>query len=96
MYTGGMALAVLPVLLCSRDSGDVRTCKMEATIMGGFYDDNFGHWECMDDPDVQEFYRQTQRESVEKICVDCGRKVKIRPEYECCNSCADIRERGGF
>jgi hypothetical protein len=34
---------------------------MEATIMGGFYDDNFGHWECMDDPD--------------QVCVICEREV---------------------
>jgi hypothetical protein len=32
---------------------------------------------------------------VMKKCVDCGRMVKIMPNYECCNSCADRRERGG-
>lgn len=89
-------MAILPVLLCSRDNGDVRAYKMEAKIMGGFYDDNFGHWDNMDDPDMQEFYDRVQRESVEKVCVDCGRRVKIRPEYECCNSCADMREGGGY
>jgi hypothetical protein len=94
MYTGGMALAVLPVLLCSRDSGDVRTCKMEATIMGGFYDDNFGHWECMDDPDQQEFYERVQRQSVEKVCVICERAVRILPQYDKCDACARRIEQG--
>jgi hypothetical protein len=32
--------------------------------MPTYYDDNFGHWEDVDDPDVQEFYYQVQRESV--------------------------------
>jgi len=59
-----------------------------------YYDDNFGHWDGMDDPDMVAFYHQTQRENVEKVCVDCGRTVRIRPDYECCNSCADRRERG--
>lgn len=58
------------------------------------YDDNFGHWEDMDDPDVQEFYEQVQRESRWKICVMCGKRVKLRPHYDKCNSCADKLERG--
>ena len=95
MYTGVAALAVIPVLLCSRDSGYVCAYEMEVDVMGGFFDDNFGHWEDMDDPDMQEFFMQVQRESVEKICVDCKRRVMLRPEYECCDSCADIREGVG-
>lgn len=63
--------------------------------MASYYDDNFGFYEDMDDPDNQDFYEQVQRRSVVKKCVDCGRKVKILPDYECCNSCADKRERGG-
>lgn len=59
-----------------------------------YYDDNFGTWEDMDDPDNQEFYRQVQAESVEKVCCDCGRTVRLRPEYCRCNSCADKLERG--
>lgn len=62
--------------------------------MPTYYDDNFGFWEDMDDPDMQRFYRQTQRESVLKTCVDCGREVMLRPDYECCSSCADRREAG--
>jgi len=64
--------------------------------MPGYYDDNFGWYEGMDDSENQEFYRKNQRRSVLKKCVDCGRKVRLLPEYECCNSCADARERGGY
>ena len=60
-----------------------------------YYDDNFGHWEDMDDPDNVAFYKQVQRESVLKKCQGCGRKVKLRPDYAYCNSCADKMERGG-
>lgn len=61
-----------------------------------YYDDNFGFWNDMDDPDMVEFYFQMQEQSVEKKCVDCGRLVHIKPDYECCNACADMRERGGY
>jgi hypothetical protein len=59
--------------------------------MGSYYDDNFGHWEDMDDPDMVDFYHQVQRESVLKKCADCG-----RPDYGICGACADRAERGGF
>jgi hypothetical protein len=59
-----------------------------------YYDDNFGVWDGMDEPEMRDFYREVQRRSVEKVCVDCGRKVRIMPQYECCDSCADRRERG--
>jgi hypothetical protein len=62
--------------------------------MNGYYDDNFGHWEGMDDPDMRRFYKQVQKESVYKKCQGCGRRVKIRPDYAYCNSCADKIERG--
>lgn len=62
--------------------------------MTDYYDDNFGHWEDMDDPDNREFYKQVQKESVWKKCQGCGRRVKLRPQYGYCNSCADKRERG--
>jgi hypothetical protein len=60
-----------------------------------FYDDNYGFWEDMDDPDNQAFYRETQKASVRKKCKGCGRMVKIRRDYAICNSCADRMERGG-
>ena len=62
--------------------------------MDSFHDDNFGEWHDMDDEDMVAFYHKTQATNVEKICVDCGQKVMIQPDYECCNSCANLRERG--
>lgn len=62
--------------------------------MGVYYDDNFGEWDDMDDPDMQDFYFQVQAESVEKVCQGCGRTVRILPHYAYCDSCADKIERG--
>lgn len=62
--------------------------------MPSYYDDNFGHWHDMDDPEMREFYFKVQRESVRKKCKGCGRIVKIRKEYAYCNSCADSIEGG--
>lgn len=67
---------------------------MSSNNPSSFYDDNFGHWEDMDDPDNVEFYKQVQRESRRKKCEGCGRMVNLRPGYGYCNSCADKRERG--
>jgi hypothetical protein len=60
-----------------------------------YYDDNYSHWEGMDDPDMVDFYHETARASVWKKCCGCGRKVKIKPDYAYCNACADKLERGG-
>jgi hypothetical protein len=62
--------------------------------MASYYDDNFGHWDGMDDPDMREFYAQVQRESVEKVCVCCGRTVRLRPCYDKCDACATKIEQG--
>lgn len=62
--------------------------------MGNYYDDNFGNWECMDDPDQQEFYEWVQRASVEKKCSICGRMVMILPQYDKCDACARRIEQG--
>jgi uncharacterized OB-fold protein len=59
-----------------------------------YYDENFGHWN-IDSEDDLEFYRQVQKESVWKKCRSCGRRVKLRPDYAICSSCADKEERGG-
>lgn len=64
--------------------------------MTSYYDDNFGEWSDMHDDENQEFYCQVQRESVWKKCQDCGRKVKLRPDYGICNSCCERQERGGY
>ena len=58
-----------------------------------YVDDNFGHWDIDSEEDI-EFYHQVQRESVTKKCQGCGRKVKLRPDYAYCNSCADTMEYG--
>jgi hypothetical protein len=60
------------------------------------YDDNYGDWHDTDDEDVRAFYKQVQRESVWKRCSICGRKVKLRPDYDKCNSCCEKIERGGL
>lgn len=62
--------------------------------MSEYYDDNYGHWEDMDDPDMVDFYHQTQRQSIYKKCQGCGRIVRIKPDYGYCNSCANKREQG--
>ena len=59
-----------------------------------FYDDNYGHWEDMDDADMRDFYFQTQATNKLKECEGCGRQVRIQPQYAYCNACADKRERG--
>ena len=62
--------------------------------MGRTYiDDNFGVYD-IESPDDVEFYHQVQRESVWKTCEGCGRRVKLRPDYGYCNSCATKREQG--
>lgn len=63
--------------------------------MASYYDDNFGQWEGMDEEENREFYRTVARRSVRKRCVGCKRMVRILPDYEVCNSCAEKRERGG-
>ena len=62
--------------------------------MSGYYDDNFGAWDGMDDPETQAFYRQVQEESVEKICSMCERTVWLRPQYDKCDSCCRQMESG--
>lgn len=62
--------------------------------MSSYYDDNYGHWEGMDDPEMREFYHKVQKDSVWKKCTKCGKKVKLRRDYAICNSCADKMEKG--
>jgi len=58
------------------------------------YDDNFGEWHDMDDPEVQEFYQQVQQTNVEKQCIICGCTVRIQPHYDKCNACCEKLESG--
>ena len=62
--------------------------------MASFVDDNFGHYEDTDDPDVIEFYRDVQRRSVEKTCEGCGRTARLLPSYAYCNRCTLLIEQG--
>lgn len=59
-----------------------------------YYDDNYGFWDDMDEPENQAFYEETLRRSVVKRCEGCGRPVRIKSEYAYCNSCADKIEKG--
>lgn len=58
------------------------------------YDDNFGHWHDMEDPEMQDFYERTQRTNVKKICSICGEEVMIQPHYDKCNACCVRIESG--
>lgn len=62
-------------------------------MMASYYDDNYG-WYDIEDQDGVDFYHEVQQRSVEKKCVGCGRRVKIQPQYDVCNSCATKREQG--
>jgi hypothetical protein len=53
--------------------------------MASYYDDNYGFYDVESDDDVA-FYFETQRQSVNKKCEGCGRKVRIKPDYAYCNS----------
>ncbi len=60
-----------------------------------YYDDNFGCWEGIEDPDMLDFYHEVQQQSVEKKCGGCGQTVRLRPDYVYCHSCTTVLERGG-
>ena len=64
------------------------------SVMTNYYDDNFGCWDGMDDPDTVDFYNQVQNESVEKTCSICGFTVWLRPNYDKCDSCCTKIENG--
>ncbi len=59
-----------------------------------YIDDNFGTWDIESQEDV-DFYMETQRTNIEKVCTQCGRTVRIQPQYDICDSCATITEHGG-
>jgi hypothetical protein len=68
--------------------------------MPTYYSDDYGTWEGMEEghPDREDnvrFYKQRARTAVRKKCEDCRQWVRIQPEYGCCNSCAERREREG-
>ena len=65
--------------------------------MSDAYNDCFGSYEPEPDDDLEEremFRHHVNENAVEKICVGCGRKVKLLPHYDVCDGCADLREQG--
>ena len=61
--------------------------------MSEYYDDNFGNWNIEDEDDIR-FYNKVQKESIWKICSMCDEKVKLKPEYDKCDSCMNMLESG--
>jgi len=63
-----------------------------------YYDDNYGGWDMPENVEEQhemrKFYHKVKYESVWKVCSLCDQKVKLRPEYDKCNSCMDRLESG--
>lgn len=63
-----------------------------------YFDDNYGSWnepDCEDDIIEQsKFIEWVKKDSIEKTCSLCGNKVILRKEYDKCNSCMEILERG--
>jgi len=59
-----------------------------------YYDNNFGEYEIESQEDI-DFYFHNQKHSVMKKCSICGRKVKLLPNYDKCDSCCSILEHGG-
>jgi hypothetical protein len=62
----------------------------------GYYDDNFGEWQNMEEEGMVEFYHQVQKDSVLKKCQQCGEQVRIRRSYVICSRCADVNEGVGW
>ena len=60
--------------------------------MSYFHDDNYGQWDMSEGQEMEDFYHRVQRESVEKVCKQCGETVRLRRQYVICNDCADMNE----
>jgi hypothetical protein len=58
----------------------------------GYYDDNFGHWDNMDEEGMVEFYHKVQKGSEWKTCKQCGDTVRLWQHYVICGGCADRNE----
>ena len=58
-----------------------------------YYDDNYGEYEIRDHDDV-DFFFKVKKESVKKQCAICGRTVRLRPDYDKCDACCRLLERG--
>lgn len=58
-----------------------------------YYDDNYGVVDIEDEDDLA-WIKSVNKQSRRKKCKGCGRMVKLLPQYDVCDSCADKRERG--
>jgi hypothetical protein len=63
--------------------------RRELTI----YEHNFGFWE-IDGQVEQAFFEYVQRQSVQKTCDRCERRVRLMPAKTLCASCASALECG--
>jgi hypothetical protein len=57
------------------------------------YEHNFGFWE-IDGQVEQAFFEYIQRQSVEKTCDRCERRVRLMPPKTLCASCVSALECG--
>ena len=57
------------------------------------YEHNFGFWE-IDGQVEQAFFEYVQRQSVQKTCDRCERRVRLMPAKTLCASCASALECG--
>ncbi len=61
--------------------------------MAAVYDDNFGFWD-INGQEEQAFFEYVQRQSVQKTCDRCERRVRLMPPKTLCASCAAALEYG--
>jgi hypothetical protein len=61
--------------------------------MPAVYEDNFGFW-AIDGQEEQAFFEYVQRQSVEKACDRCERRVRLMPPKTLCASCVAALECG--
>ena len=61
--------------------------------MAAVYEDNFGFWD-IDGQEEQAFFEDVQRQSVQKICDRCERRVQLMPSKTLCASCLTALECG--
>jgi hypothetical protein len=70
-----------------------RQRKEGSAKMATIYEHNFGFWE-IDGQVEQAFFEYVQRQSVQKICNRCERRVRLMPAKTLCASCASALECG--
>ena len=68
--------------------------RQEGTLMATtIYEHNFGFWE-IDGQVEQAFFEYIQRQSVQKTCDRCARRVRLMPPKTLCASCVSALECG--